>query len=89
METIGSCDLPRNVAGAGELKMQSWRTVIDRLKGHRTRQEEDLEHELRTHLDLEAEEQQESGVASEERALNQPAVAFAIESGSHSGASRQ
>jgi predicted permease len=66
VETIGSCDLPRNVAGAGELKMQSWRTVIDRLKGHRTRQEEDLEHELRIHLDLEAEEQRETGVSSEE-----------------------
>lgn len=43
--------------------MRSWRTVIDRLKGRRAQQEEDLERELRTHLDLEAKEQHEAGIS--------------------------
>src|SRR6266404_5167500 len=40
---------------------ESWRRIVDGLKGRRERQEEDLDRELRTHLDLEAEEQQEAG----------------------------
>ena len=46
--------------------MQSWRRIVDGLKGRRERQEEDLDRELRTHLDLEAEEQQEAGKSTEE-----------------------
>src|SRR5258708_12858849 len=46
--------------------MQSWRRIVDALKGRRERQEEDLDRELRTHLDLEAEEQQEAGKSTEE-----------------------
>src|SRR5216684_7292298 len=46
--------------------MWRWRIVFDRLKGRRVRQEEDLARELRDHVDLEAEEQQEAGIPSEE-----------------------
>jgi predicted permease len=46
--------------------MTSWRRVIDRLKGRRAQQEEDLDRELRTHLALEAEEQLEAGISSDE-----------------------
>jgi hypothetical protein len=45
--------------------MWNWR-IVDRWKGRRVQQREDLDRELRTHLDLEAEEQQEAGVSSEE-----------------------
>ena len=46
--------------------MWNWRIVVDRWKGRRVQQREDLDSELRTHLDLEAEEQQEAGVSPEE-----------------------
>ncbi len=46
--------------------MQGWRRVVDLLKGRRAPKEDDLDRELRTHLDLEAEEQQEAGSSSEE-----------------------
>jgi hypothetical protein len=46
--------------------MQIWRRIVDRLKVRRVRQDADLDRELRTHLDLEAEEQQEAGMSSEE-----------------------
>jgi predicted permease len=46
--------------------MEIWRTLVDGLRGRRAQQEEDLDRELRTHLDLEAEEQHEAGVSTEE-----------------------
>jgi predicted permease len=46
--------------------MQIWRRIVDRLKARRARQDADLDRELRSHLDLEAEEQQETGMSSEE-----------------------
>jgi len=46
--------------------MWNWRVLVNRLESRRTQQEEDLERELRTHLELEAEEQRESGISREE-----------------------
>jgi macrolide transport system ATP-binding/permease protein len=46
--------------------MRIWRRFVDRLNGRKAQQEEDLDQELRSHLDLEAEEQQEAGMSSEE-----------------------
>jgi macrolide transport system ATP-binding/permease protein len=46
--------------------MWSWSRVVDLLKGRRAQQEEDFNRELRAHLNLEAEEQQEACHSSEE-----------------------
>ena len=46
--------------------MWSWSRVVDLLKGRRAQQAEDFNRELRAHLDLEAEEQQEACHSSEE-----------------------
>src|ERR1700676_2988606 len=46
--------------------MNTWRRLVDRMMGRWIEQEEDLERELCTDLELEAEEQQENGVSAEE-----------------------
>src|SRR6202790_4850389 len=46
--------------------MGIWRRILDQLRGRRVQQDADLDRELRTHLDLEAEEKQEAGMSSEE-----------------------
>jgi hypothetical protein len=46
--------------------MRVWRRLFDRMMGQRAGQEKDLERELRTHLDLEVEEQQNTGISPEE-----------------------
>jgi hypothetical protein len=46
--------------------MRIWCRIVDRLKVCRVRRVADLDRELRTHLDLEVEEQQEAGMSSEE-----------------------
>src|ERR1700681_3714835 len=45
--------------------MHIWRTLFDRLMGRSAAQERDLERELRADLELEAEEQQNTGVSAE------------------------
>src|SRR6202171_570216 len=46
--------------------MHIWRNLFDRLMGRSAAQERDLERELRADLELEAEEQQNTGVSAEE-----------------------
>src|SRR6202795_1045664 len=46
--------------------MHIWRVLLDRMVGQRDTQEKDLERELRTDLEIEAEEQQEKGVSAGE-----------------------
>src|ERR1700680_1507588 len=45
--------------------MGIWRRILDQLRGRRVQQDADLDRELRTHLDLQAEEKQEAGMSSE------------------------
>jgi len=42
--------------------MRIWPRLFDRMMGQRAGQEKDFERELRTHLDLEVEEQQNAGM---------------------------
>src|ERR1700737_4504615 len=46
--------------------MRIWRTMFDRMMGRRSAREKDFERELRTDLELEAEEQQDTGVSAQE-----------------------
>ena len=57
MEAVDRRDRPDHVAGRGRLKMRWWRCK---------KREQDLERELRAHLDLEAAEQGENGLSAED-----------------------
>ena len=46
--------------------MNTWRKVVGRIKSRRAGRDKDLDRELRAHLDLEAEEQKDAGLSSEE-----------------------
>jgi predicted permease len=68
MEATGGSGGDGNVAGSGRSVMSARNWLSSRLAAFRERRdrEKDLDRELKAHLDLEAEEQQESGLSPEE-----------------------
>src|SRR6266480_2088276 len=68
MEATGGSGGDGNVAGSGRSVMSVRNWLSSRLAAFRKRRdrEKDLDRELKAHLDLEAEEQQESGLSPEE-----------------------
>src|SRR5258708_22255576 len=68
MEATGGSGGDRNVAGSGRSVMSVRNWFSSRLAAFRERRdrETDLGRELKAHLDLEAEEQQASGLSPEE-----------------------